>query len=83
MLSWCSQFVVARCYVNLPGAKTCIAALLFSVSRHCQSKFGSLSHHGLGCHTSSSTRVAFRIRARYKVGPIHPSLQNGCEKRVG
>ena len=83
VLSWCSQFVVARCYVWLPRAKAHTTALLSSVSRHCQSKFGSLSRHDSGGHTSSSTRVAFRIGARSRVDPSHPSLRNGHKKGVG
>ena len=83
MLSWCSQFVVAGCCVRLPEAKARTAALLFPMSHHYQSKFGSLSHHGLGGRTSSSTRVAFRIGARSRVGLILPSLRNGRKRGVG
>ena len=83
MLSWCSQFVVAGCCVQFPGAKAHTATLLSSVSRHCQSKFGSLYRHDLGGRTSGSTRVAFRIGVRSRVGPSHPSLRNDHEKGVG
>ena len=83
VLSWCSQFVVARCCVRLPEAKARTTTLLFPMSHHCQSKFGSLSHHGLGGRTSSSTWVAFRIGARSKVGLILPSLRNRHKRGVG
>lgn len=83
VFSWCSRSVATGCYAHLPGAKARTVALLFSVSHHCQSKFGSLSRRGLGGRTSNSTQAAVHIRARSRVGSIHPSLQNDRKRGVG
>ena len=73
--------MVAGCCVRLPEAKARTTALLFPMGHHCQSKFGNLSHHGLGGRTSSSTIGSLSYWSKIQSGSNSPKSTKSSQER--